>query len=323
MISRRILRTKVLQTIYSYYQSSNTSINNAEKELFHSIEKSYDLYFYLLLVIQDVLKYADSRFELGRQKLIPTLTDLNPNTKLLSNKLVAQLAENKQLNTHLSRVKMSWVNHPELIKKLYNDFNDSAAMQDYLNSNDNSYAADKKIIIYFYEEILYNTEMLYQILEEQSIYWIDSVEFIISMVIKSLNKFQIGYDQTFPLLSMFKNDDDKEFVKTLFRKTVLNKDKYREIIASHSKHWDFDRIAFLDTLILQLALTEIIEFPDIPINVSFNEYLEISKQYSTSKSSAFINGILDKIIQGLIKDEVIKKAGKGLLNESVFNDSNE
>lgn len=318
MISRRILRIKSLQTIYSYYQSSDKSINKAETELFNSIEKTYDLYYYLLMLINEVIKYADSRIELAKQKLIPTEEDLNPNTRFIDNKLAVQIFENEQFKLHVESKKLNWANHPELIKKLYNELLETEYYKRYMLQDSNSYADDKNILIYFFEEIVYNCELLYQILEEKSIYWSDTVEFIISMVVKTLNKYKIGYIQTFPLLSMFKNDDDREFVKTLFRKTILNHQDYIQLIKDNTRNWDVDRIAYIDILIIQQAIAEILEFKEVPISVSFNEYLEIAKLYSTKKSSTFINGILDKIIKKLKSEDKITKIGRGLVDKKYY-----
>ncbi len=329
MISRRLLRIKVLQILYAHFQSGNCEVEKSEKELFYSIKKTYELYHYLLLMICDIVSFAKSRIDLARQKHIPTLEDLNPNTQFIDNKLVKQLSVNKQLNYFISHPacqnavaggqnpgksggrkadnKISWVNHPELIKKLFSNIKDSKSYHNYINSDNNSYEADKQIIINIFKNEIADFELLYQILEEESIYWNDDVEFVISMIIKTVKNFKEEDNENARLMPLYKSMEDKDFVKTLLRMAILKSKEYKELIDNHTENWDIKRIALVDKLIMQLAIAEILEISSIPIRVSFNEYIEISKFYSTSKSSTFINGILDKIISFLKKDNKIKK----------------
>ena len=210
--------------------------------------------------------------------------------------------------------KISWVNYSLLIKDIYQIMVNSEAYKNYMNGTENSYASDKKFVIEFYPQYLDTSELLYQILEEQSIYWNDEIEFIINMIIKTLKNFKEEEKEYSKLMLLFKNNDDRDFAKDLFRKTILNYNEYNKLIEKHTKNWDVERIAFIDILFMQLAITEVVEFPSIPIKVSLNEYIEIIKYYSTKKSSTFINGILDKIIN-ILKDEgKIKKTGRGLIS---------
>lgn len=316
MISRRLLRIKILQICYAYLKSHGQSVNQAEKELFFSIQKSYDLYHYLLLLIIDIVKYAQSRIELSSQKMVPTNEDLNPNTKFVDNKLVKQLEENKQLNKYLNDNKLSWVNYPELIKNLYLEIKNSEYYHNYMNSAQRTYKEDKKFIIELYSKIIIIHEPLHQNLEEQSIYWNDDMEFVTGMIIKTLKKFNVSSDESEQLMPLFKNEDDKDFVKQLFRKTILKHNEYQQLIANYIKNWDIERVAFIDIVIMVLAISELIEFNEIPVKVTLDEYIEIAKFYSTQKSNIFINGVLDKIVVDLKNEGKIKKSGRGLIGET-------
>lgn len=315
MISRRLLRIKVLQVIYAYYKSGDPDLKVSEKELFFSINKAYDLFYYLLLLVVDVSDYAESRIEIARNKRIPSNEDLNPNTRFIDNSLLYQLRTNRQFKTYIETRKLSWVNHPELIKDLYVRFLEHPEYQEYMTAEDVDYSQEKKLILRFFNDIVIPSDNLAQILEEQSIYWNDDLEFVISMVIKSLKRFRKDSDESMELPDLFKNDEDKEFVKLLFRKAANYRELSMKLIEDKANNWDLDRIAFMDLLIMQLAITEMMEFESIPTKVTLNEYLEIAKYYSTEKSNTFINGILDKIMQQLKVDKKIKKTGRGLIGE--------
>ncbi len=315
MISRRIIRTKVLQVLYAYYSSDDNSITNTEKELFFCIQKSYDLYHYLLLLVLDMARHAESRIEIKRNKHQPTEDDLNPNIKFVNNLIVHQLRENRHLNAYLEHKKLSWVNHPELIKELYLFMTESEMYASYMEGKERSYQEDRKFVEKLFNKIILVSEDLYEVLEEQSIYWNDDVEFVISMITKTIKRFNeaAGSDQS--LMPMFKDQEDRDFAKELLRKSIVNQEELRELVKEHSKNWDVDRIAFMDVLIMQLAITEFLYFPSIPTKVTMNEYIELSKFYSTEKSRNFINGILDKTLKDLKTNGKIKKIGRGLIGE--------
>ena len=315
MISRRLLRIKILQIYYAYLKSSGQSISQAEKELFFSIQKSYDLYHYLLLLVINIVKYAQSRIDLAEQKLVPSHEDLNPNTKFVDNKLVKQLEINDSLNKYLNDNKLSWVNYPELIKNLYLEIKESDIYQNYMNAEQRSYKEDKKLIIDLFAKIIIVHEPLYQNLEEQSIYWNDDLDFVTGMIIKTLKSFKASSDELQQLMPLFKNEDDRDFAKHLLRKTILKHSEYQQLIADYIKNWDIERVAFTDIVVMVLAITELIEFREIPVKVTLDEYIEIAKFYSTQKSNVFINGVLDKVVADLKKDGIIKKTGRGLVGE--------
>ncbi len=304
-----------MQTLYAFFKKQDDTLDKSEKELFFSIEKSFQLYYYLLLLLVDIVNYSESRIELARRKKIPSHNDLHPNMKFVQNKVIEIIRNNKSYNDFFEKHKLSWVNYPELIKALYLKICDNKVYQDYMDQTESSFNEDKKIIIFIYRYIIAEHDDIYDILEEQSIYWNDEIEFIISIIIKTIQKIKENKSGNQIIIELFKNDDDKLFVKDLFRKTILHHKEYEALIRKYSKNWDIERIAFMDILLMQMAITEAIEFKSIPTKVTFNEYLELSKYYSTTKSNIFINGILDKVFDHLKKTNQIVKQGRGLIGE--------
>ncbi len=291
-------------------------MGRSEKELHFAIEKSYELYHYLLLLIIDVALYAESRMELARNKRIPTREDLHPNTRFIENRLVMQLRNNTHLLRFVDQHKLNWTNHPELIRELYQNILNSQEYTDYLEAEENSYNDDKKFISWVYTHLVFPSELLSSVLEEQSIYWNDDLEFIISMIIKTFRKFKPEDGEEKPLLELYKNKEDRDYVVRLFRQSILHRDEFVEYVRKNTRNWDLDRIAFMDILIMQMAIAELTAFPSIPTKVTLNEYLEISKFYSTSKSNVFINGVLDKVVFQLKEEKKIVKKGRGLIGEN-------
>lgn len=315
MISRRIIRTKVLQVLYAYYSSDEKSINNTEKELFFCIQKAYELYHYLFALVIEIADYAEGRIEIKKNKHQPSYDELHPNTKFISNQLINQLRSNRQLNAYIEQKKLNWKENPELIKELYLLMIDSDIYEIYMADPVRSYRDDRKFIEKLFSKIILLSEDLYIVLEEKSIYWNDDVEFVISMIVKTFKRFNELSDESQKLMPLYKDQEDKDFTKELLRKAIINHDELRELIKEHSKNWDVDRIAFMDILIMQLAITEFLYFPTIPTKVSLNEYIELSKFYSTEKSRNFINGILDKTLKDLKRLNKVNKSGRGLIGE--------
>ncbi|TCO03306.1 transcription antitermination factor NusB [Natronoflexus pectinivorans] len=313
MLSRRLLRVKVLQMAYAYSKRGDASIQEMEKELFHSISKSYELYHLILMLLTELHHYAELRIEKGKNKKVPSPQDLNPNTRFIDNAVLKQLIENPVRVKYQETTGLSWSNHPEIIKGIFSKIIDSDMYNDYMVAKDYSYDYQKRFIVKLTEKVIAQHEPLYTALEEQSIFWNDECEFIVSMVIKTLKEFSEEKGSEQDLQKEFKDEDDKEFVKTLFRKTLLNQKEFTELIKTFAQNWDLERVAFMDIVLMQIALAEIQEFPNIPIKVSLNEYIEIAKHYSTPKSGLFINGILDKITNHLKEEGKIKKQGRGLI----------
>lgn len=312
MISRRLLRIKVLHILYAYFNSNDEGLARYEKDLFYSIEKSYDLYHLFFVLLLDVKEYAVSKIELAKNKRIPTREDLDPNMRFVENRIIKQITSTNRLYRYIDEKKLNWAYHPELIKRVYNNMIESESYARYMQAAESSFKADKEFIITFFSEYLVNSDLLYQILEEHSIFWNDDIEFVLSMNIKTIERAKAGQIDI-NLFQLFKNEDDKEFAKKLLRMVVLNHQANSDLIQANIKNWDVDRIAQMDLLVMEMAVTEILQFPSIPIKVSFNEYIELVKFYSTDRSNAFVNGVLDKIINQLKADGKVQKAGRGLM----------
>ena len=315
MISRRLLRIKVLQAAYAHFKSGTGSLDKSEKELFFSIGKTYELYLSVFMLIIDLARYARGRIELARAKLSPTWADLHPNTRFVDNQLITHLENHELLSSLIRKHRISWVNNPELTRELYNHLIESDFYKTYMNEEENSWKSDKKLILQLISEIVLLSPSMDYVLEEKSIFWNDDLEFVVNMVEKSLKKYSGNDSVPIPVFPLFKDEDDKTFVKNLFRNIILNHGEYEKMIDHHTRNWDVERIAFMDILIMELAIAEILGNDSIPTRVSFNEYIEIAKYYSTRKSSNFINGILDKVIQELKEQNRIIKKGRGLIGE--------
>lgn len=315
MVSRRLLRIKAMQILYAYFMNSEKTIQKAEKELMHSIQKSYDMYFYILLLLINVVDYASNKIEVAKNKKLPSPEDLNPNTKFIDNRILKEVWDNHTFRTYIDTNKISWAQHPEITKRVFQNMIKSDLYLTYMQKTTSSYEEDKNFVIELLADIIGQDEVILSTFEELSIYWQDDYELVITMLIKTFERFQEGNEQNNKLKQQFKHETDRQFVTTLFRTTITNYDEYRKLIEKYTQNWDIERIAFLDIIILQLAINEIIEFPDIPLKASFNEYIEIAKFYSTNRSATFINGILDKIISDMQKDKKIKKAGRGLFDK--------
>ena len=313
MINRRLLRIKVVQVLYAYYQSKDKSIADAEKELLFSIEKTHELYYYFLQLIIEITIYAERKIEQNRSKKLPSYEDLNPNSNFIDNKFVKQLRVNETFQSFTNHKKLSWVNYPELIKNLFYEIQESDYYNDFMALKAPTYDDDKTLWVKLFKRIITDSEELGNTLEDISIYWNDDAELILSMVQKTIKKFELKNGSVQELLPIFKDLEDLDYVKILLRQSILNSKEYQEDISNTVQNWDVDRLAFMDMLIMQVSIAEAVEFSNIPVKVSINEFIEISKMYSTLKSSVFINGVLDKIIKSYIGSGKIKKTGRGLM----------
>ncbi len=291
-------------------------MGRSEKELHFNIEKAFELYHYLLLLILDVSLYAETRIELALNKRIPTQEDLHPNMRFTNNKLIEQLRNNESLLRFVDQHKLNWSNYPELIKDTYIRIIESEEYAAYMSSESSGYAEDKKLVTFAYTHIIFTSELLDSIMEEQSIYWNDDLEFITNMIVKTFKKFKEEDGPDKKLMELYTNREDRDYAVRLYRQTIIHRDEYVEYIKENTRNWDLERIAFMDILIMQMALAELIGFPSIPTKVTLNEYLEIAKYYSTSKSNVFINGVLDKVMSQLKEKKKILKSGRGLIGEN-------
>ena len=307
MINRVLIRLKIVQIIYAYYQNGGKNLDTAEKELFFSLSKAYDLYNYLLLLMVEVTKQANKRLNAAKNKLVPTKEELFPNTKFVENRFIAQLEVNKQLLEFSNNQKKTWENEADFVKTLCDKILESDIYKEYMASETSSYEEDRELWRKLYKNIIFNNIELDQVLEDQSLYWNDDKEIVDTFVLKTIKRFDEKNGAKQELLPEFKDEEDQDFARRLFRRTILNADYYRLLISENTKNWDLDRVAFMDVVIMQIALAEILSFPNIPVSVSLNEYVEIAKLYSTPKSGGFINGTLDGIVNSLKKENKLTK----------------
>ena len=307
MINRVLIRLKIVQIVYAYYQNGGKNLDTAEKELFFSLSKAYDLYNYLLLLMVEVTKQANKRLNAAKKKLVPTKEELFPNTKFVENRFIAQLEVNKQLLEFSNNQKKTWENEADFVKTLCDKILESDIYKEYMASETSSYEEDRELWRKLYKNIIFNNIELDQVLEDQSLYWNDDKEIVDTFVLKTIKRFDEKNGAKQELLPEFKDEEDQDFARRLFRRTILNADYYRHLISENTKNWDLDRVAFMDVVIMQIALAEILSFPNIPVSVSLNEYVEIAKLYSTPKSGGFINGTLDGIVNSLKKENKLTK----------------
>jgi N utilization substance protein B len=283
-----------------------------------SIGKTYDLYHYLLLLVIDLADIASEKIDQAMQKRMPTKEDLNPQKWFIDNLVIAQLRKNIVFNKYISTKKLSWVNYSHIPRLLYNKMIAWDVYEEYMHSEIHNYQSDKKFLIRLITDLFANSEDLQSNLEEQSIFWNDDMEYISAMVEKTLKKFKAESGENTQLMPLYKNEEDEEFVKILFRKAILHSKKCSELIDKNTTNWEVDRIALMDILVMQLAVTEVLEFPEIPVKVTLNEYIEIAKYYCTSKSSTFVNGILDNIVKEIRDEGLFNKFGRGLIGDKLI-----
>ena len=314
MLSRRHLRSKALQALYAYFQSDNNNIAAGEKELTHSIDKVYDLYLFQLSLLPELVDYAVIKMEEAKLKRLPSPDDINPNMRFINNRVIEKLRINRNLRRALDTKKINWVSEQEFTKQIFSLIRETPEYVEYLNNPEDRFENDQLYISKLYKKYISEAEDLESYFEEKSIYWSDDWDLVSSTILKTIKSFKESSDDFHPISPLYKDEeDDKNFVMNLFRKTISNNQHFEDIIADKTKNWEVDRIALIDILILKMAMAEVINFPSIPVKVTLNEYIDISKRFSTPKSKTFVNGVLDKIILDLKRDDKIKKTGRGLI----------
>lgn len=319
MLSRRYLRTKVLQSLYSFIQSGNNDIAAGEKQLLKSIDKLFELYIYQFSLLIEIVDFARNRIEENKKKYFPSEEDLKPNTRFIENEFIIQIQDNKEFRRYHDKLKINWSDEQEMIRKLYNKVREDKSYIKYMNEKGSSYENDKAVLVKIMKKVISPSEMLETYYDDKSVFWAFDVFYLANMmVLKTIKSYQEGWGADHELPDIFKaaadgEVEDRKFILELFRKSVLHYEKNKDIIAEKAKNWELDRIAIMDILLIDMALVELTEFPSIPIKVSMNEYIEISKYFSSNKSKIFINGILDKLVAELKKENKIKKMGRGLI----------
>ena len=307
MINRILIRIKVLQIVYSYYQNGNNDLKVAENELLFSLKKSYDLYHYFLLLIVDVTNLQRRILDARKNKYMPTEAELNPNTRLVDNRFTAQIAENEALRKYVAEQGLSWDNDGDFIKMVLDMILSSEQYGEYLNNENDSYETDKEFWRIVFKKLICGNEAIDDYLQDKSIYWNDDISIVETFTLKTIKQFEKAAGSKQKLLPMFKDLEDQSFAIKLFRQSLMKGSESRERINKHMKNWETERIANMDLIIMQVALAEIMTFPTIPINVTLNEYIDTAKYYSTPKSGTFINGILDSVVNELKKEKLLLK----------------
>ena len=301
-----------MQSVYAMQQSLNDDVIKEEKFLKHSIQKMFDLYVLNIQLIIEVKKLAAKKIELSKNKFLATQEDLKPNTKFVNNQLIRALEESVSLDGYVELNKIdNWFLDGDYVKIIFEELQKSELFKAYISTEEKSLAISINFVVDFFKEIIAPNEKLAEYFEDKMISWVDDIPFVNTWIVRSLSKQKEG--KIFVLDSLYKDDDDKQFVSDLFRKTVLKQQDYQQDIANQTPNWEADRIADIDMILIKMAITEFLNFPSIPTKVTINEFIEIAKDYSTERSSYFINGVLDKISKEYIKENKIKKIGRGLL----------
>lgn len=300
MINRELIRIKIVQLTYAYYQNGNRNMDNAEKELLFSLAKAYDLYNYLLALIVSVTQEERHRVEIAANRANREGTEA-PSARFVNNKFAVQLEENKQLNLFMESQKRRWEDDMEAVRKLCDQIEQSTIYQEYMASDDDSYEADREVWRKIYRTLIQENPALDAVLEEKSLYWNDDKEVVDTFVIKTIKRFDPANGADQELLPEYRDEEDRDFALKLFRSTILNADDYQRYMSESSRNWDFSRLAYMDVVIMQIAIAEMLTFPNIPVTVTINEYVDLAKLYSTPRSGGYINGMLDTIARHLIQ----------------------
>ncbi|MGN6640372.1 MAG: transcription antitermination factor NusB [Mucilaginibacter sp.] len=316
MLNRRHLRVKVLQALYAYHQSDNKDIKYHEKNLLQSVDKVYEMYIWMLSLISEVAHYADTDATERANKHLPTAEDLAPNLKLLQNRFILSLDKNAEYLSAVKKYKVSWGFDPELAKSLFTILKNSPEYAEYLKKTDDTLHSDKDIIKFIFKKVILKSLLAEQVFEDKFIFWPVDKDVLQALIAKTFKNFSFDDPKQNKLAEVTGNwEEDREFIINLFEQCIRHDAEYQEMIGKKTQNWEPDRIAMMDTLLMKMAITEFVNFNSIPVKVTINEYLEISKEFSTPKSNSFINGILDKILYELKAGNVIKKTGRGLIDE--------
>ena len=301
-----------MQSIYAMHQKSSDDIEKEEKFLLHSIDSIQDLYLIMLTTLTEIRKKEIVFLEASSKKHLATPEEKKPNKKFVNNAVLQLLEENSSLSIALEKRKINnWSMNDDYILILLDEVKQSELYQKYMSKKGSSFEEDKQFVIDMFTELIAPNDKLYEYLEDNKLTWVDDIPVVNTQILKQLN--QITEKSEFRVSKLYKDEEDKEFVSVLFRKTVLNEVELAKEYIDKTPNWDADRIAEIDTIVLKMAICEFLKFPSIPVKVTINEYLEISKEYSTPKSSIFINGILDNLVKEFQANNKILKTGRGLM----------
>ena len=306
MINRDIIRRKAVQLTYAYFQNGYHNIENAEKEFLFSLSKAYHLYNTLLLLVVAVTKMARKRYDVAAARADREGQE-RPSDRFAFNKFATQLEENTMLRTFVEEQRNVWDDKVEFVKNLFLRIEESEMYQEFMASDDDSYDAHRELWRKIYKYFVEDNEDLNALLEEESLYWNDDKEIVDSVVLRTIKRFDEKNGKNQELLPEYTDVEDREYARRLFRAAIMNSDQYQRYMTEASRNWDFSRLAYMDVVIMQLAIAEMLTFPAIPVSVTLNEYVELAKEYSTGRSAGYINGMLDTIARHLINTNKMHK----------------
>ena len=314
MLNRRHIRVKVMQALYALHQSENPDLLKEEKFLNASTAQMYDLYLILIDLLVEIHAHAKDILERSQQKMLATESDKNPNLKFVNNPVLIKLSENELLQKELKKAKLNnWRLDSEYVVLLYNALLESDFYADYMASASTEFKQDRDFVIDLFTEIVAPNDKLYDYLEDYRLSWVDDLPVVNTTIVKRLGKLKPNSPESTILPKLYKDEEDRQFAKDLLLRTARNDEEYEAEILGNTPNWDQDRIAALDKILIKMALCEFLRFSSIPVKVTINEYLELSKEYSTPKSSIFVNGVLDRLVKKYKKDNRLNKAGRGLI----------
>jgi N utilization substance protein B len=317
MLNRRFLRVKALQELYAYHQSHESNLSAAERRLLDDVDSLYELFIYQLSFWVEVKRFAEQRIEENKKKNFPTEEDLNPNLKFVNNRILKALDDNKHLMSLEEKYKINWADSREdFIRKLYVKLTETPEYQEYMNNGKDSFSDDKRFLVTVIDTYMAENGLLYDYYSDRDLSFNSDYQLAIYLLWKFMSELPTNFDASSKLPPMFKaEDEDKEFVIKLFEKTILHANEYMELVKANLSNWDYDRMALMDKILIFMAITEFCEFHSIPVKVTINEYIEISKLYSTPDSRRFVNGMLDRLSNVLKEEGKLVKTGLGLIDK--------
>jgi N utilization substance protein B len=312
MVNRRHIRIKVMQSIYAVLQSKSDNLPKEEKFLLFNIKKATELYILQLMLMTEVRNLALEHIEIKKKNYLATDEDKNPILKFVNNEVIQLISESVEIKEYLSKSKLiNWKDNREYVRIILDEMTESDIYKTYLNSGKSSFEEDKTFVADFFKQILAPNEKLFDYYESLNLSWVDDYPLVNTTILKAIKQLEKG--DVVGLKQLKVKADDEEFLVDLFRKAILHQQEFTSEIDEKTPNWDTERIADMDMILIKMALTEFLYFPSIPTKVTINEYIEIAKDYSTRKSSYFINGVLDKLLKDYNKTDRLNKIGRGLL----------
>ena len=302
---------KVAKTLYAHLKSDSDNLKASEKYLVESIDKAYDLYFQMLYFVVEVARYAESRIELAKQKKLPTYEDLNPNRRFVDNAVITLIANSDSVNDVLASRKLGWANQYDTIKDVYNRLIETEFYKNYMSASVSTFTDDRKFVEEFFQW-LESDEQLAEVVTEMSLLWADDYGFALLLALRTVQHLKRSHTEI-KVLPKFKSEEDLDFAKRLFIKSLVDYEDNQAVVDRYSKNWDVERVVFMDSLIISIAIAELTQFDSIPVKVTLDEWIDIAKYYSSPTSSNFVNGVLDKVVAEFTEQGLIKKSGRGLL----------